>query len=163
VKGAIRAAADSLLIAATIVVTVAFAYAFTHPDRTAAPEAARRLDVGAVGTVVVHRLDCPDFRRRSFHFVIGDGLLYGDGQIVETDAWRAREPAAAIADRDERRRTVTVGLVSAGHDRPTSAQSRALDALRSRLRQEFTPREIRVMEHAEAVPDGCRPLDPPRR
>ena len=145
-KESIRAAADALLIAATSVVAVVCVYTLSRSDRTNRPEAARQLDPSQVRTLVAHRTDCDE---APFHFVIGNGVLYGDGEVVETDAWRARTPYPGLPDPDDRRRTAAVGIVMAGRPSPTPMQRLALEDLARRLRADFTMTEIGIESHCD--------------
>lgn len=147
-KESIRAAADALLIAATSVVAVVAVYTLSRDDRPAIPAAARQLDVSRIRTLVAHGTDCDE---APFHFVIGNGVLYGDGEVVETDAWRARAPYPDLPDPDDRRRTVAVGLVMAGRDAPTAAQRAALEELAKHLRAAYTVTEIEIESHCGAM------------
>lgn len=129
-KESIRAAADALLVAATSVVAVVCAYTLTQSDRANRPPASKQLDPTRVATVVVHRTDCD---AAPFHFIVGNGVLYGDGEIVETEAWASRTPYPGLPEPDARRRTVGVGVVTVGRDGSTAAQAAALEALASKL------------------------------
>ena len=132
------------------------AYTLTRPDPFQRTAEARQLDPAAVRVIVAHRTDCPDFRYHPYHFIIGNGVLYGDGEVVETEAWRGRTAYPDLHDRDARRRTVAVGIVVAGRAGPTSAQRGAVLDLSRHLQNSYTLRAVRVIEHVDLMEEGCR-------
>lgn len=154
-KEAIQAATDALLIAATAVVAVACFYTLSQPDVVPLPAAARNIEAGEIRMVVLHRSDCPDFYHRSFHFIIGNGVLYGDGEVIPTEAWKSGDPYPELHDRDARRHTVSVGLVLAGLHRPTDAQHAAVASLAASLGS-----GIRTVEHRVQQDEGCALEEP---
>lgn len=105
-----------------------------------APHAAK----GAYRGIVVHDLDHPHPGRGfPFHFVVGDGGSFPDGEVIATDRWRRQEGSV-----------VEIAL-SPGH---TEKQEKALLRLLARLRRDYRIASDSVGTHRELEPAAKCPF-----
>lgn len=152
-KGAFEAFRDSLLIAALAALGLLCLHTVREPASGAAPQPPG-LDLQAISSIVVHDSSCPN-ADRDYHFVIGNGVLHADGEIVTTDAWRKQKTCPGLRDEARARATVSVALVTAGAERPTPAQERALQRLAKFLEGSCGVESPEIVAHDAVDPDGC--------
>lgn len=94
-----------------------------------------------------------------YHFVIGNGIDYGDGAIFASPRWTRQEPGAHVADRGKRsgpdaqwfnEHSIGICLVGNGERRPfTDAQLRRLGELVAELQRELGIPDQQVYLHSD--------------
>lgn len=102
------------------------------------------------------------FRSLGYHFVIGNGIDFGDGAVARGPRWLAQQPGAHVHERAPgatpdalwlNEHAIGVCLIGNGDRRPfTDAQLRAVIDLVMDLQREFGIPDNQVFLHSDLAP-----------